>query len=225
MFASVSLNLATRFEKTVTDQLSNTQLELACRLGSEEEILEALEDGADINFNGSTPLFVAIMAGDREVVTVLVEQGADASLFGLDVSEPEEIVEALMKLAPAPVVEDEAGGAEEDPVDGKLARAFDRMIRNHGLAEPWRKGRGSEYAAFRDSLRWIAAEECHAVVDEFIGMVEVASAEIGEEGIPALLEENAARVAELSERYLAAADGEEPRELLKEYLKERKKVA
>ena len=117
MLASVSLNPNIGFEKTVTDSLANTQLELACRLGSEEDILEALEDGADINFNESTPLFVAVMAGDRAVVTVLVEQGADVSLFGLDAvaGEPQDVIDALMQLAPAPVADEEPGG--EDPVE------------------------------------------------------------------------------------------------------------
>ena len=107
----------------MNDQLANTQLELACRLGSEEDIMEALEDGADINFNGSNPLFVAVLAGDRAVLAILVEQGADVAIFGLDAAaeEPEALIDALMQLAPAPVVEEEAAG-DEDPVDGKLAR-------------------------------------------------------------------------------------------------------
>ena len=203
----------------MSDPLANTQLELACRVGSLDDVVEALDEGADINCNGSEPLFIAIMAENRELVSLLIEKGADVSMFEIISTDPQEVIELLMKLAPAPEEE-----PAEETVDAKRVRAFDRMIRNKGLAEPIAKGRWDEYTAFRDGLKWIAAEECHDAVNEFIEMIELALPEIGEAGIPDFLSNgSAARVAELSERYAAAE--EVPGELLKEYLKERKKVA
>lgn len=191
---------------------------MACRLGAVDSVLEALDEGAEINFAGGSPLFTAIMAGERAVVEMLVEKGADLSIFEIDETDRDQVIEELMKLAPAP--EEDPG---DDGVDGKLVRAFDRMIRNKGFNEPFKKKRADEFPAFCEGLKWIAAEECHAIVKEFLDMVELVRKEAGEDALPEFLESNAPRIAELSERY--ASVDEIPGELLKEYLKERKKVA
>ncbi len=198
----------------VSDPFANAQLELCCRIGSVDGVLEALEDGADINGNAGAALFTAIMAGERAIISVLVEKGADVSLFQIGASDHEAIVEALLALAPAPASEESAAGAD-DPVDAKRVKAFDKMIRSKGLGEPFRKGRGDEYPSFRTGLAWIAAEECEACVGEFLALRGD-----GEEGAGTFLEANAARISELSARYLAAP--EVPVDLLKDYLKEKK---
>lgn len=211
----------------MSDSLANTQLELACRVGSREDVLEALEDGADINCNGNSPLFIAIMANDRSLVSTLVEKGADVSAFEVAATGHEEIVDALMLLSRAEDDKNSGEAVTMVEVDGKLVRAFDKMIRSKGLAEPFHKGRGDEYAAFCSSLRWIAAEECYANVSEFLEMVELTRKESGAEddksGIRKFLNDNAARIDVLSRQY-AEAD-EVPGDLVKEYLKERRKVA
>lgn len=61
----------------MSDPLANAQLELACRVGSRDAVLEALEEGADINFGHGSPLIIAMMAGDRTMVATLIELGAD----------------------------------------------------------------------------------------------------------------------------------------------------
>jgi hypothetical protein len=251
----------------MSDPLANAQLELACRLGALEEVVEALEDGADIDFGSGTALFVAISEGEREVVSLLVEKGADVVLFGLeregqeaveeeaeaeeDEEEDEEEgeVESGSEVEEGVAIEEEGevepeGGEREklidalmalmkqgepeevdsdDPVDAKVVRAFDRMIRKAGLGEPIHKKRDGEYGVFVEGLKWVAAEECEVVVSEFLEMVELVRTEVGEDGVPKLLVENVARIEELSERYVLAE--EVPGELLKEYLKERKKQA
>lgn len=203
----------------MSDPQANGQLELACRVGSIDAIDEALEEGADLDFDGGSPLFIGIMAGDRAVVEALVERGADASIFGIvsDDGDRGKVVEALMKLAPSTEAPPEA-----DPVDAKLVRAFDRMIRGKGLGEPLRRNRGGEFTAFADGLKWIAAEESHACVAEFLEMIETVRAESGDAGLPRFLEENEARVAEIGARYLAS--DEQIGELLKEYRRERRKL-
>ena len=202
----------------MSDPLANTQLELACRVGSLEDVIEALDDGADINCNGSEPLFIGIMSLNRELIALLIEKGADVSMFELVSNDPTDVIELLMQLAPTPEEE-----PDDETVDAKRVRAFDKMIRNKGLSEPVTKDRWEEYSAFRDGLKWIAAEECHDVVNEFLEMIDHVLPEIGEAGIADFLQTNSTRVAELSERYAAAE--EVPGELLKDYLKDRKKVA
>ena len=202
---------------TMNDPMANAQLELACRVGSREAIIEAIEEGADIDHNGSSVLIIAIMAGDRDTVSTLVELGADVSCFELQVTNHEAIVDALMKGTPKT---DEI--LEEDPVDAKLVRAFDKLIRAKGLDEPFKKNRGGDYPAFRDGLRWIAAEECHAVVTGFLELIGPARSESGDLGVDAFLAENASRIEELTNKYTSAE--EIPGDLLKDYLKERKKL-
>ena len=85
----------------MNDPFANSQLDLACRVGSRDAIIEAIEDGADINHSGSSPLILAIMANDRNTVETLVELGADISCFELTVSNQEGIIDELMKGAPA----------------------------------------------------------------------------------------------------------------------------
>ena len=98
------------------------------------------------------------------------------------------------------------------------------MIRNKGFREPFAKKRGGEYPAFRDGLQWIAAEDCHACVSEFLGLIADVPDSVGDgdgEALEACFSENAGRISEIQARYVAAEDL--PGELLKDYLKERKK--
>ncbi len=201
----------------MNDPFANSQLDLACRVGSRDAIIEAIEDGADINHSGSSPLILAIMANDRSTVEALVELGADVSCFELKVSNQEGIIDELMKGAPST-----GDVPEEDPVDAKVLRAIDKQIRNKGLGEPFAKKRGVDYPTFLDALKWIAAEDCHTIVEEFLQNIEPSRQEFGDVGVDQYLKEHAGEIEELSARYVAVSDL--PGELLKEYLKERKKL-
>jgi hypothetical protein len=200
----------------MNDPVANGQLELACRLSSLDDIVEALDDGADINCKGYSPLFIAIQNADRAVLKVLVERGADVSVFEID-AEGDDPVEQLMKMAPDQETQSdtelESEGMAE--LDAKMIRAFQRMIINKGIAEPLAKGRGDEFEAFADGLRSIAAEECHAIVREFLDREKPEDTD-GTNDTETL--------AALSERYAKATEEEQPGELLKDYLKESKKV-
>lgn len=206
----------------MSDPVANAQLELACRLGLLDELVEALEDGADINCNGHSPLFFAVQHGHRALLAALVERGADISSFELEAGEVDEVVESLMAMAPssdngdAPV----AGMAE---LDAKMIRAFDRMIRQKGFAEPVKKGRQGEFDLFCQGLGSLAAEECQAVVREFLELVKTSTG--GGDEIAQLLTDPqlASQLAQLGERYIKASEDEVPGDLLKDYLKERKK--
>lgn len=201
----------------MSDPLANQQLDLACQVGSRDDIIEAIEDGADINHSGSSPIILAIMANDRDTVGILVELGADLTCFELKVSNQDAIVDELMKGAPGT-----GDVPEEDPVDAKLLRAFDKMIRNKGLGEPFTKKRGGEFPAFLDGLKWIAAEDCHGIVEDFLKRIEPSRTESGDIGVDEYLKEFSDVIQDLSAQYAAVTDL--PTELLKEYLKERKKL-
>jgi hypothetical protein len=127
----------------------------------------------------------------------------------------------------------------------QLIGALDRMIRRKGLAEPFSKKRGDDYPIFRKALGGIGAEDCHAVVGEFLDALDEARAaaqaqpdsqadsntnrddtsaerEISLIDDSIFLEAEAERINEWSTRY--AGTDEAPATLAREYLKERKKL-
>ena len=210
----------------MNDPVANTQLELACRLGLLEDAIEALDDGANIDCNGCSPVFFAIENGDRVLLAALLERGADVVMFEVDESQGE-VIDQLLKIKSQAEMADECVADGMVELDAKMIRAFDRMLRNKGIAEPIKKGRLGEYQAFLDGLGSLAAEECQAVVREFLDWLRPEGDADAEESANELLAEteNAARLEEWSERYSKATEAELPGELLKDYLKERKKVS
>lgn len=95
------------------------ELELACKVGSSTDFERAVGEGADVNWDGSAPLFLAIMGGHRHLIARLVELGADASPF-LTTEQirnrcgREQIVALLCEGCPPPV-EGEDPGLPDDP--------------------------------------------------------------------------------------------------------------
>ena len=52
-------------------------------------------------------------------------------------------------------------------IDAKLVRAFDRMIRSEGLtSKPPKASQFRNTPPFANVLKWIAAEECHAILTD-----------------------------------------------------------
>lgn len=87
------------------------ELEVACRVGCLTNFERALEEGANLDADGGSPLFIAIMKSHRHIVEELVRRNADVSVFVTKTAlkklkTPEEVVDALMAGAPPPVEED-----------------------------------------------------------------------------------------------------------------------
>ncbi|MEM7015499.1 MAG: hypothetical protein AAF585_28910 [Verrucomicrobiota bacterium] len=104
---------------------ADRELELACKVGSIDDFERAIEEGANVNCDGGSPLFVSIMTHNRELITRLVELDADIGMFlsaakRKKLKTPEQIVDALLEGAPPPVeddgkeLEEEVLQAEED---------------------------------------------------------------------------------------------------------------
>lgn len=97
---------------------ADRELELACKVGSIQDFERAIEEGANVNCDGGSPLFVSIMTHNREIIARLVELEADVGMFlsaakRKKLKTSEQIVEALLEGAPPPV-EDEDGPPQEE---------------------------------------------------------------------------------------------------------------
>jgi hypothetical protein len=100
---------------------ADRELELACKVGSLPDFRRALAEGADVNADEGSPLFVSIMKGNREMVWQLLQAGANPAFFLRKtrlkkLKTPEAILEALMEGAPPPVVDvgPPPGGDDDD---------------------------------------------------------------------------------------------------------------
>jgi len=95
-------------------------LELACKVGSVSDLERAVEEGADVNWDGGAPLFLAIMGGHRQLLDRLLELGADpAPIVGnarlKKLTCREEVLDALCESCPPPVEDEEGEGAPAGP--------------------------------------------------------------------------------------------------------------
>jgi ankyrin repeat protein len=89
---------------------ADRELELACKVGSLPDFRRALAEGANVNADGGSPLFLSIMKGNREMVGHLLEAGANPAFFLTKtrlkkLKTPQAILDALMEGAPPPVVD------------------------------------------------------------------------------------------------------------------------
>ena len=59
----------------------NRTLELACTVGCLANAKEAIEEGADVNFQGGAPLFLAIINRNRDIINLLLDHEAIPDAF------------------------------------------------------------------------------------------------------------------------------------------------
>jgi ankyrin repeat protein len=93
---------------------ADRELELACKVGSLPDVERCLAEGADPDFEGGTPLFVAILRGHRAVIERLVAAGASPRPFVrksrlAKLRTPAQVVAALMECVPPPPPEEDPG--------------------------------------------------------------------------------------------------------------------
>ncbi len=89
----------------MSDPIANRTLELACTVGAPDDAIEAIEDGADVNYQGGAPLFQAIMNRNREMIHLLLDHGAVADSFIAKkklalVKDRDDLIEELISCAP-----------------------------------------------------------------------------------------------------------------------------
>ncbi len=188
----------------------NRTLELACTVGSVENARDALEEGADVNFQGGAPLFLAIINRNREIIHLLLDNGATPEPFLprkklRQIGGRETLVEELIASAP------------NNPRDIKpdQIEEIDQHIRDEGFTYLLAEIDWDRATLFRDSLSAIGAGRTHRCVAEFL---QWARSEHGLEpdGLEAFIRGNAPAVEEYRERYVHS--GEDLVALARDYL-------
>ncbi len=184
----------------MSDPIANCTLELACTVGSLDDAIEALEDGADVNFRGGAPLFLAIFNRNREVINYLIDQGADAKSFVAKknlkfVKTREDLIEELIACAP------------HNPRDVKLdeIKEIDCGIREGGVEYLLEEIDWDNATRFRDSLNAIGAGSTHRCVAEFLQWARSERSE-AESDVENFISCNTDAVSEYRERYLATGE-------------------
>lgn len=181
----------------MSDPVANRTLELACVVGSIENALEALEEGADVNFHAGAPLFLAITHRNRGIIHFLLDHGADGESFLpkkrlKEIKTREDLVEELIACAPY------------NPRDVKIEeiQEIDTAIRETGVGYLLSDLDWDHATRFRDSLNAIGAGASHRCVAEFL---QWARSESGD-GLGEFLRSHRDAVGEYRERYLGSGE-------------------
>ena len=194
----------------MSDPIANRTLELACTVGSASNAIEAIEDGADVNFQEGAPLFLAIMNRNRALIHLLLDHGAKPESFIAKkklslIRDRDDLIEELIACAP------------HNPRDVKPDQIaeIDTAIRTEGveylLAEiDWDKA-----TRFRDSLDAIGAGSSHRCVAELLQWVRSENG-TDRDALGNFLVTNETTITEYRERYLST--GEDLIALANEYV-------
>lgn len=185
-------------------------LELACTVGSIDNAEEAIEEGADVNFQGGAPLFLAIVNRNRPIINLLLDHGAVPDAF---------LPKKKLRMIEGrdTMVEELIASAPSNPRDIKPEQieAIDQGIRDEGVAYLLSVIDWDRATLFRDSLDAIGAGQTHRCVAEFL---QWARSEHGLErdGLFDFIEGHAPTVEEYRERYVST--GEDLVALANDYL-------
>jgi len=184
----------------MSDPIANRNLELACTVGALDNAIEALEEGADVNYQGGAPLFLAIIDRNRPLIRVLLDHGAEGeSLLPKKklplVKTRDDLIEELIACAP------------HNPRDVKPEQIaeIDGAIRNNGVEYLLSDLDWDKATRFRDSLDAIGAGSSHRCVAEFLHWARSENG-VSREAINDFLGTNTPAIQEYRERYLDSGE-------------------
>lgn len=189
-----------RYFSNMSAPIANRTLELACTVGSLDDALEAIEDGADVNFRSGAPLFLAIVNRNRAIIRFLLDHGADGEMFLpkkrlKEIRTREDLIEELIACAPY------------NPRDIKIdeIEQIDTAIRGRGVEFLVSDLDWDHATRFRDSLIAIGAGSSHRCVAEFLQWARSESSGFGR-GLDEFLTSNTDAVTEYRQRYLSSGE-------------------
>ncbi len=194
----------------MSNSVANRTLELACTVGAEDDAIEAIEDGADLDCHGNAPIFLAIMNRNRNILNLLIDRGAETDFFLAKkrlklIRSREDLIEELIACAP------------QNPRDVKpdQIEEIDLGIRNDGVKFLLSEMDWDNATRFRDSLNAIGAGSSHRCVAEFLQWAQSENG-LQRDALNDFLTENKPAIEDYRDRYLAT--GEDLVALANEYL-------
>lgn len=194
----------------MTPSPEDRTLELACTVGSLDNAKDAIEEGADVNFQGGAPLFLAIVNRNRSIINLLLDHGAVPDAF---------LPKKKLRMIKGrdTLVEELIASAPSNPRDIKpdQIEEIDQAIRDEGVSYLLSNIDWDRATLFRDSLDAIGAGQTHRCVAEFL---QWARSEHGleREGLNEFIEGHGSLVDEYRERYVSI--GEDLVALANDYL-------
>jgi len=184
----------------MSDPIANKTLELACTVGALDDAIEAIEDGADVNFDCGAPLFLAIINRNRDIIHLLLDHGAEGETYLPKkklklISTREDLVEELIVCAP------------HNPRDVKLEQIseIDTGIRDAGVQYLISELDWDNATRFRDSLDAIGAAGSHRCVAEFLHWARSENGTTRNE-LTDFLSSNVNAIDEYRDRYLSTGE-------------------
>ncbi|HRQ91148.1 MAG TPA: hypothetical protein PLA50_20320, partial [Bacteroidia bacterium] len=169
-------------------------------VGSVENAMEAIEEGADVNFGSGAPLFLSIVNRNRSMIELLLDHGVDGRAFlpkkrlrpsmGRD-----ELIEELIACAPY------------NPRDVKIdeIQEIDSAIRETGVEVLLSNLDWDHATRFRDSLNAIGADTSHRCVAEFLQWARSETSAVGHP-VDDFLRSHTSAVDEYRSRYLSSGE-------------------
>ena len=165
-----------------------------------DDAVEAVEDGADVNFQSGAPLFLAIINRHRALINLLLDHGAEADHYIAKkkiklIQTREDLVEQLIACAP------------HNPRDVKPDRIaeIDSGIRNAGVQFLLSEVDWDNATRFRDSLDAIGAGSSHRCVAEFLQWARSENGNTRDE-LGNFLSGNDSAIDEYRDRYLTSGE-------------------
>ncbi|MAS92527.1 MAG: hypothetical protein CMO55_04960 [Verrucomicrobiales bacterium] len=184
----------------MSDPIANCTLELACTVGSLDNAIEAIEEGADVNFRDGAPLFLAIVNRNRHIINMLLDHGADPVSFLPKkkmqlIKNRDDLIEELIACAP------------HNPRDVKIEEIeqIDSGIREKGVEFLIADVDWDNATRFRDSLDAIGAGTSHRCVAEFLQWARSERRSTNED-VDEFLTSNDSTIVEYRERYLSSGE-------------------
>ncbi len=181
----------------MSDSVANRTLELACTVGSLDNAIEAIEeDGADANYNGGSPMFLAIMNRHRHIINLLLDHDADiSSLLSPARLRPLRnrflLVEALIACAP------------HNPrnVKPEVIEQVDSDLKESGIDRLISEIDWDNATLFRDNLSAIGANHTYRIVSDFLHWAKVEN-NIESDEVTEFIATHEDEVSEYRNRYL-----------------------
>jgi len=184
----------------MSQSVANSSLEIACTVGAVDAALEAIREGADVRCDGNSPIFLAILNRNRDILNLLIDQGVETDSFlpkkRLNlIRSRDDLIEELIACAPY----------DARDIKPEEIQEIDNGIRDDGVEFLLAEVEWDNATRFRDALNVIGAGSSHRCVAEFLQWAQSEHG-LNRGGLRDFLTENRSTVRDYRERYISTGE-------------------